>query len=58
MNVTHAMRGEDHLTNTPRQILILKSLGLNPPHYGHFPLIVGDDRAPLSKRNGSETMIS
>lgn len=58
MGISHALRGEDHLTNTPRQVLILRSLNLPDPKYGHFPLIVGDDRSPLSKRNGSETMRS
>lgn len=53
MGVTHALRGEDHLTNTPRQILILEALNLSIPHYGHMPLIVGQDGKPLSKRNGS-----
>jgi glutamyl-tRNA synthetase len=53
MKVSHVLRGEDHLTNTPRQIMILKSLGLTVPQYGHLSLIVGDDGAPLSKRHGS-----
>lgn len=53
MGVTHVIRGEDHLTNTPRQLLILQSLGLRAPAYGHMALIVGDDGKPLSKRNGS-----
>lgn len=53
MGVTHVLRGEDHLTNTPRQLLILQSLGLRAPEYGHMALIVGDDGKPLSKRNGS-----
>lgn len=53
MHVTQVLRGEDHLTNTPRQILILKALELPIPHYGHLSLIVGDDGAPLSKRHGS-----
>ena len=39
MQVTHALRGEDHLTNTPRQMLLLNLLGLTPPQYGHFPII-------------------
>jgi glutamyl-tRNA synthetase len=56
MEVTHAMRGEDHLTNTPRQLLILKALGLPAPQYGHFALITGSDGAPLSKRNGSQSI--
>jgi len=53
MQVTHVFRGDDHLTNTPRQMLILKALGLMPPHYGHLSTILGEDGAPLSKRHGS-----
>ena len=53
MGVTHALRGEDHLTNTPRQLLILAALGLRPPSYGHVSLIVGADGAPLSKRHAA-----
>lgn len=53
MSVTHVLRGEDHLTNTPRQIMLLQALGLTIPAYGHMALIVGDDGAPLSKRHGS-----
>lgn len=53
MQVTHALRGEDHLTNTPRQLLLFRALGLCVPRYGHVPLIVGADGAPLSKRHGS-----
>ncbi len=53
MGVTHVFRGDDHLTNTPRQQMILQSLGLTVPQYGHISLILGDDGAPLSKRNGS-----
>ena len=56
MGVTHALRGEDHLTNTPKQLLLLKALGLPMPEYGHFPMILGVDRAPLSKRNGSRSV--
>lgn len=51
--VTHALRGEDHLTNTPRQLLLLQVLGLLPPQYGHFPLINDIDGLKLSKRGGS-----
>lgn len=58
MQVTHVMRGEDHLTNTPRQLLILKALGLSAPQYGHMPLILGFDGKPLSKRNGSQSIES
>lgn len=53
MHVSHVLRGEDHLTNTPRQIAILEALGLPIPTYGHISLIVDQKGAPLSKRNGS-----
>lgn len=56
MGVSHALRGDDHLTNSPRQILILKALGLPLPNYGHFPTILGPDSRPLSKRNGSRSI--
>jgi glutamyl-tRNA synthetase len=56
MGVTHVLRGEDHLTNTPRQLLILKALGLPAPAYGHVSLLVGADGAPLSKRHGSRSV--
>ena len=56
MEVTLAVRGDDHLTNTPRQILILEALGLAPPDYAHIPLVVGADGAPLSKRTGSRSV--
>lgn len=56
MNVSHVLRGEDHISNTPRQIMLLKTLGLHIPHYGHLSLIVGDDGAPLSKRHGSSSV--
>ena len=53
MGVTQALRGEDHLTNTPRQLLILRALALPAPEYGHVALIVGADGAPLSKRHAA-----
>lgn len=56
MGVTHALRGEDHLTNTPRQCLILQALELPMPQYGHISLIVGSDGSPLSKRHGSKSI--
>lgn len=56
MGVTHALRGDDHLANTPRQRLILEALKLTPPSYGHFPTILGPDGKPLSKRNGSRSI--
>ena len=56
MGVTHVVRGEDHLSNTPRQLLILQALGLPAPQYAHISLVLGDDGAPLSKRNGSRSI--
>lgn len=56
MQVTHVLRGEDHLTNTPRQLLILRALNMPEPRYGHISLIVGADNSPLSKRHGSKSL--
>ncbi len=56
MGVTHVLRGDDHLTNTPRQLLVLDALGLRRPDYGHVGLLVGADGAPLSKRHGSTSV--
>jgi glutamyl-tRNA synthetase len=53
MGITHVLRGEDHLSNTPRQLLVLEALEMPPPRYGHLPLLVGDDDVPLSKRRGA-----
>jgi glutamyl/glutaminyl-tRNA synthetase len=51
--VTQVLRGDDHLTNTPRQLMVLDALGMRRPGYGHVGLLVGADGAPLSKRHGS-----
>lgn len=56
MGVTHVIRGDDHLTNTPRQLLILQALKLPQPLYGHIPMIIGHDGSPLSKRHGSRSI--
>jgi glutamyl-tRNA synthetase len=56
MDVTHVLRGDDHLTNTPRQLMLLDALGLRRPGYGHVGLLVGADGAPLSKRHGSTSV--
>lgn len=56
MNVTHVIRGEDHLTNSPRQIMILQALALPIPTYCHISLIVGEDNSKLSKRQGSQNI--
>jgi glutamyl-tRNA synthetase len=57
MGITHVLRGEDHMANTPRQLLLLEALSLPAPRYGHMPLIVGEDGAPLSKRHGSFALV-
>lgn len=56
MGITHVLRGEDHLANTPRQLLLLQTLGLHTPHYAHLSLLVGTDGKPLSKREGGGTL--
>lgn len=54
--VTHVIRGEDHISNTPRQILIGEALGFTTPTYAHLPLVLGDDRTKLSKRRGAKAL--
>ncbi|MBK1717967.1 glutamate--tRNA ligase [Thiocystis violacea] len=58
MAITHVIRGDDHLNNTPRQINILHALGFEPPRYSHVPMILGDDGARLSKRHGAVSVIA
>ncbi|MFZ5802613.1 MAG: glutamate--tRNA ligase [Candidatus Omnitrophota bacterium] len=53
MEISHVIRGEDHLSNTPRQILVYEALGWKPPKFAHLPLIHGQDGTPLSKRHGA-----
>jgi glutamyl-tRNA synthetase len=53
MQITHVVRGDDHVNNTPRQINILKALGAEAPEYAHVPMILGDDGKRLSKRHGA-----
>jgi glutamyl-tRNA synthetase len=53
MGVTHVIRGDDHLNNTPRQMCILNNMGWNIPAYAHLPMILGNDGAKLSKRHGA-----
>ncbi|OQA57335.1 MAG: Glutamate--tRNA ligase 2 [Candidatus Omnitrophica bacterium ADurb.Bin277] len=53
MGITHIVRGDDHLPNTPRHILLYQALGWRPPKYAHLPLIMGADGTPLSKRHGA-----
>jgi glutamyl-tRNA synthetase len=52
LEITHVLRGDDHISNTPKQILFYEALGLTPPKFGHMPLILGPDGAKLSKRHG------
>lgn len=53
MEITHVIRGDDHLNNTPRQMNMLDALGVEPPAYAHLPMILGPDGAKLSKRHGA-----
>jgi glutamyl-tRNA synthetase len=57
MGVTHVVRGDDHLNNTPRQINMLHALGATPPVYAHVPMILGADGAKLSKRHGAVSVL-
>jgi glutamyl-tRNA synthetase len=54
--ITHVVRGEDHLSNTPRQVMILRALGHDPPVYAHLPLLHGPDGKKLSKRHGAASV--
>ena len=53
MNISHVIRGDDHVMNTPRQLNIIAALGATPPHYAHVPMILGPDGQRLSKRHGA-----
>ncbi len=54
--ISHVIRGEDHISNTPKQILIYEALGWQPPQFAHLPLILGPDRSKLSKRHGATSL--
>jgi glutamyl-tRNA synthetase len=56
MRITHVLRGEDHVSNTPKQMLIMRALGAEPPRYAHIPLILGPDKKRLSKRHGAASV--
>jgi glutamyl-tRNA synthetase len=56
MRITHVVRGDDHLSNTPRQLLVMEALGAAPPAYAHLPLLHGTDGKPLSKRHGAASV--
>jgi glutamyl-tRNA synthetase len=56
MGITHVVRGEDHISNTPRQLMVLEALGAEPPVYAHLPLLHGPDGKKLSKRHGAASV--
>ncbi len=56
MGITHVIRGDDHITNTPKQLCVYRALGLAPPRFGHIPMILGEDGARLSKRHGATSV--
>lgn len=58
MKITHIIRGDDHLNNTPKQIHIYKAFGWEPPQFGHLPMILGADKTRLSKRHGATSVMA
>ena len=56
MTITHVIRGDDHLSNTPKQLLVMEALGVAPPRYAHLPLLHGPDGKKLSKRHGAASV--
>ncbi len=56
MQTTHVIRGEDHISNTPRQVLLYQALGFAPPKFAHLSLVLGPDHTPLSKRHGATSV--
>jgi glutamyl-tRNA synthetase len=56
MEITHVIRGEDHISNTPRQVLLYQALGFPPPLFAHLSLVMGPDHTPLSKRHGATSV--
>jgi glutamyl-tRNA synthetase len=57
MGITHIIRGDDHLSNTPKQILLYRALGMEAPTFGHLPMILGPDKKRLSKRHGAVSVL-
>ena len=57
MNITHIIRGDDHIANTPKQILIYQALKIKPPKFAHIPLILGEDKSRMSKRHGATSIM-
>ena len=58
MNITHVIRGDDHVNNTPRQVAIFEALGFPVPQFAHMPMILGSDKARLSKRHGATSVLA
>ena len=56
MNITHVIRGDDHVSNTPKQVLLYRALGWNMPQFAHLPMILGPDKKKLSKRHGATSV--
>jgi glutamyl-tRNA synthetase/nondiscriminating glutamyl-tRNA synthetase len=56
MEITHVIRGEDHISNTPRQVLLYQAMGFTPPKFAHLALVLGPDHSPLSKRHGATSV--
>ncbi len=56
LRISHVIRGEDHISNTPKQVIIYRALGWKPPKFAHLPLILGEDQTPLSKRHGATSL--
>lgn len=56
MKISHVLRAEEHLSNTPKQVLLYEALGLEPPQFGHMPMILAPDRSKLSKRHGATSV--
>jgi glutamyl-tRNA synthetase len=56
MGITHVVRGEDHISNTPRQLLLYEAFGWTPPAFAHVSMVLGPDHAPLSKRHGATSV--
>ncbi|MBI4335339.1 MAG: glutamate--tRNA ligase, partial [Candidatus Omnitrophica bacterium] len=57
MGITHVIRGDDHISNTPKQIMLYRALGMKPPEFAHIPLILGTDRSRMSKRHGATSIM-
>jgi len=57
MGVTHVIRGDDHISNTPKQLIIYKALSVEPPEFAHIPMVLGSDGARLSKRHGAKSIL-